>query len=194
MTGQERGGPAHSPRSGAHRPRRPLWHDIAPTLVVLVAVLALVVGVFLLKDSVLGSSSTSSSGPSVPGDDDQQSPAPTAPASTGTPSGSPSSSATSTASSAPTVNKNVRVHVWNATSRSGLAAGAASKLTGKGWRASSAGNQSGFGGGTTVYYTKASLRVTAKAVAKALGGYPVKQSTAYGSTGVVVVLGSDYQA
>lgn len=159
-----------------------------------VAVLALVVGVFLLKDSVLGSSSTSGSGPSVSGDEDPQSPAPTAPASTGTPSGSPSSSATTTASSAPTVNKNVRVHVWNATSRSGLAAGAASKLTGKGWQASSAGNQSGYGGGTTIYYTKASLRVTAKAVAKALGGYPVKQSTAYGSTGVVVVLGSDYQA
>ena len=86
------------------------------------------------------------------------------------------------------------VHVWNGTSRTGLAAGAAGKLTGQGWKASSAGNQQGYSSGTTVYDAKASLRATAKAVAKALGGYPVQQSTAYGSTGVVVVLGANYQA
>jgi hypothetical protein len=187
----ERAGPAHSPRSGAHRPRRPVWHDIAPALVVLLAVVAVLVAVVTLKDSVLGSSSTSSSGPSVPGDEDQQPAAPTAPTSTATATSTPSATATSPA---PTVDKNVRVHVWNATSRSGLAAGAATKLTGKGWRASPAGNQSGYGDGTRVFYTRPALRLTAKAVAKALGGYPVKLSTAYGSGGVVVVLGSDYQA
>lgn len=159
-------------------------------LVVLVAVAALVVSVFALKDSVLGSSSTSSSG-AGPGDEDQQSPAPTAPAST-TPTTSPSS--TATGGSAPTVNKAARVHVWNGTSRSGLAAGAAQKLSGKGWNASSAGNQSGYGARTTVYYPRAALRPTAKAVARALGGYPVKESTAYGSSGVIVVLGSDYRS
>lgn len=191
--GQERGGPSHAPRSGAHRPRRPLWHDIAPTLVVLVAVIAVVIGVFAVKDSILGSSSTSSSGTTVPNDDDDQGPAPTAPTST-SPTTSPTSSSPSSTASAPTVDKSVRVHVWNATSRSGLAAGAAQKLSGKGWKASPAGNQSGYGGSTTVYYTKASLRATAKAVAKSLGGYPVKLGTAYGSSGVVIVLGSDYQA
>jgi hypothetical protein len=163
---------------------------VAPVLVVLVAVVALVVGGFVLKDSILGSSSTSSSGGAPPADEDQQSPAPTAPASTGATS-SPSS--TATGGSAPTVNKAARVHVWNGTSRSGLAAGAAQKLSGKGWHATSAGNQSGYGGRTTVYYPRAALRPTAKAVAQALGGAPVRLSTAYGSSGVIVVLGSDYR-
>ena len=158
-------------------------------LVVLVAVLALVVGVFVLKDSVLGSSSTSSSG-APPADEDQQSPAPTAPGSSGATS-SPSS--TPTAGSAPTVNRAARVHVWNGTSRSGLAAGAAQKLSSKGWHATSAGNRSGYAGRTTVYYPRAALRPTAKAVAAALGGAPVRLSTAYGSSGVIVVLGSDYR-
>jgi hypothetical protein len=157
----------------------------------MIAVLALLGGVFLLKDSVLGSSSTSSSGSVPPDDEDQQSAAPTAPQSS---SATTSPSSTATGSSAPTVNKNVRVHVWNGTSRSGLAAGAAQKLSGKGWSASSAGNQSGYGAKTTAYYPRAALRATAKAVARSLGGYPVKLSTAYGSSGVIVVLGSDYHA
>jgi hypothetical protein len=151
----------------------------------------LVIGVFALKDSVLGSSSTASSGAAPPADEDQQGPAPTAPTSS-TATTSPSS--TATAKATPTVNKAARVHVWNGTGRTGLAAGAATKLSGKGWNASSAGNQSGYGGRTTVYYPRPALLPTAKAVARALGGYPVKLSTAYGSSGVIVVLGSDYQA
>ena len=160
-----------------------------PALVVLVAVIALVIGIFTLKDSVLGSGSTSSTGPSVPGDDNQPA-APTAPTSTGA-----SATATNSAptSAAPTVNHNVLVHVWNATSRTGLAKGAAGKLVGKGWKASSAGNENGYTGGTAVFYAKASLKLTAKAVAKDLGGYPARLSSTYGS-GVVVVLGSDYQS
>jgi hypothetical protein len=186
-----RAGPAHSPRSGAHRPRRPLWHEILPALVVLLAVAALVIGIFALKDSVLGSSSTSSSGSSVPGDDDNQPAAPTAP--TSGPSASATASHSPSSTPAPTVNRAVQVHVWNATSRSGLAKGAATKLSGTGWNASSAGNQSGYTGGTAVFYAKPSLKATAKAVAKDLGGYPARLSSAYGS-GVVVVLGSDYQS
>jgi LytR cell envelope-related transcriptional attenuator len=164
---------------------------VLPALVVLLAVLALVVGVFALKDSVLGSSSTSSSGSSVPGDDDNQPAAPTAPTSTAT--STPSATATNTAANpAPTVDHEVKVHVWNATDRTGLAKGAATKLSGQDWTADSAGNKSGYTSGTAVYYAKASLRATAKAVAKDLGGYPARLSSSYGS-GVVVILGSDYQ-
>ena len=90
------------------------------------------------------------------------------------------------------INRAARVTVYNSTSRTGLAKGAASKLSGDGWRASSGGNQTGFNGSTTVYYTRPALRATAKAIAKDLGGYPVKQSTAYGSTGVIILLASDY--
>jgi hypothetical protein len=162
-----------------------------PALVVLVAVIALVIGIVVLKDSVLGSSSTSSSGPSVPGPDDNQPAAPTAP--TSGPSATATASHSPSKTAAPTVNHSVQVHVWNATSRTGLAKGAAGKLSGKGWTASSAGNQTGYTGGTTVFYAKASLKLTAKAVAKDLGGYPARLSSAYGS-GVVVILGSDYQS
>lgn len=189
----DQAGPAHSPRSGAHRPRRPLWHEILPALIVLLAVAAVVIGVFALKDSVLGSGSTSSSGgPSVPGDDDNQAVAPTAPTSGASASRTATHSTTSSPP-APTVNHSQSVQVLNATSRTGLAKGAAGKLSGKGWKASSGGNQSGYAGGTTVFYAKASQKATAQAVAKDLGGYPVRLSSAYGS-GVVVVLGSDYQS
>ena len=191
-----RAGPSHSPRSGAHRPRRPLWHDILPAVVVLIAVAALVVGIFQLKDSVLGTTSATS-GSTGPADDDAVPSAPTAPVST-SPTGTPSASATPTKTTptktAPTINRSVSVHVYNATSRTGLAKGAASKLSGAGWKASSAGNQTGFGGSTTVYYTKDSLKATAKAIAKDLGGYPTKQSTAYGGSGVIVILASDYSS
>jgi hypothetical protein len=160
-----------------------------PALVVLVAVAAVVIGIFALKDSVLGSSSTSTSGPSVPGDDDNQPAAPTAP--TSGPSATATASPSTSRTPAATVNRDVQVHVWNATSRTGLAKGAAGDLSGKGWKASSAGNQSGYTGGTAVFYAKASLKLTAKAVAKDLGGYPARLSATYGS-GVVVVLGSDF--
>jgi len=159
-----------------------------------VAVAALVVGIFQLKDSVLGTTSATS-GSTGPADDDAGPTAPTAPVST-SPTGTPSATPTKTTptKTAPTINHAVSVHVYNATSRTGLAKGAASKLSAAGWRASSAGNQTGFGGSTTVYYTKDSLKATAKAIAKDIGGYPTKQSTAYGSSGVIVILASDYSS
>jgi hypothetical protein len=190
----DRAGPSHSPRSGAHRPRRPLWHDILPAVVVLVAVAALVFGIFQLKDSVLGSAGTSNNGPVDSGPQEPQPSAPTAPVST---TAKPSASRTPTkpaTASTPTINRAVKVKVYNSTSRTGLAKGAASKLSAASWNADSAGNQHGFSGSTTVYYTKASLRLTAKAIAKDLGGYPVRESTAYGSTGVIVILASDYSS
>ncbi len=88
-----------------------------------------------------------------------------------------------------------RISVYNATSRSGLARGATGKLTGAGWtRATTGGNKTGYTGSTTVFYPSSGLRATAQAVAKDLGGYAVQESTQYGSSGLTVVLGSDYQS
>jgi hypothetical protein len=166
--------------------------------VVLLAVVALVFGILQLKDSVLGSGNTASSGPVDSGDPDPQATAPTAPVATTTkPSASstptktvtPSSSTTTTAA----INHAVKIKVYNSTSRTGLAKGAASKLSGQDWNADSAGNKT-FSGSTTVYYPKASLKATAKAIAKDLGGSAIKESTAYGSSGVVVILAGDYSS
>ncbi len=196
-------GPSHAPRSGAHRPRRPIWHDVLPAVVVLLAVGALIFGIYQLKDSVLGSSSTSSSGPDPGSDDDNQPAAPTGPTTTGSgsattsgkPTSSPTKSVSPTSTATPTVvDRAATVKVYNSTSRTGLAKGAAAKLDGRGWsHAGSAGNQHGFGGSTTVFYAKAAQRATARAVAKDLGGYAVQQSSSYGS-GIVVVLANDYQS
>ncbi len=191
----DRGGPAHSPRSGAHRPRRPLWHDVLPIAVVALAVVALIIGIFQLKASVLGgtSTATSNTGPI----DDPNGPAATA---TGTstathtpkPSTSPTSKATSTATAV--VIRSTRISVFNATSRSGLAKGATAKLSDAGWtRASTGGNKTGYTGSTTVFYPTSALKATAKAAAKDLGGYSYAESSAYSSSGLTVILGSDYQ-
>ncbi len=187
--------PTHSPRSGAHRPHRPLWHDVLPLVVVALAVVALVIGIFELKDSVLGgtSAATTSNGPS---DDNGAAPPSTATGSrtasaTASHTGGPSATTTATA----TVVHSTRISVFNATSRSGLAKGATTKLTSAGWtKATIGGNKTGFSGSTTVFYPTASLRATAKAVAADLGGYAVQQSSQYGSSGLTVVLGSDYRS
>ena len=87
-----------------------------------------------------------------------------------------------------------KISVFNATSRSGLAKGATVKLTAAGWtRASTGGNKTGFTGSTTVFYPTSALKATAKAAAKDLGGYSYAESSAYSSSGLTVILGSDYQ-
>jgi hypothetical protein len=187
--------PTHSPRSGAHRPRRPLWHDLLPLAVVALAVVALVVGIFELKDSVLGgtTAATTSNGPS----DDNGAPPPASPTGSRTASATATSTAGSSAttSATATVSHSTRISVFNATTHTGLARGAASKLTGAGWtRATTGGNKTGYTGSTTVFYPSSSLRATARAVAADLGGYAVQQSTQYGSSGLTVVLGSDYHS
>jgi hypothetical protein len=160
-------------------------------------VVALVVGIFELKDSVLGGTSavTTSNGPS----DDNGVPAPTTASHTpsATATGTAGSSGTSSATSSATarVSHSTRISVFNGTSRSGLARGATTKLTGAGWtRATTGGNKTSFSGSTTVFYPSSALRATARAVAADLGGYAVQQSTQYGSSGLTVVLGSDYQS
>jgi hypothetical protein len=167
---------------------------VLPIGVVVLAVIALAVGVYLLKDSVLGGTSavTANNGPV----DDPNGP-PASPTGSGTrtstPAGTTSPSVSPTATSAP-VSHSIKISVFNATSRTGLAKGATSKLTAAGWTsATTGGNKTGYSGSTTVFYPTAALKATAKAVAQDLGGSAVQQSSAYGSSGLTVILGSDYQ-
>jgi LytR cell envelope-related transcriptional attenuator len=180
----------HSSRSGAHRPRRPVWHDLLPLTVIALAVVALAIGIFELKDSVLGGTSgaTTGNGPV----DDPNGPAanPTGSA-TQTAPASPSPTSTASATSA-VVSHSVKVSIFNATSRSGLAKGATTKLSDAGWTHATTGGNKTYSGATTVFYPTAGLKATAKAVAQDLGGYAVEQSSAYGSAGLTVLLGSDY--
>lgn len=184
-------GATHSSRSGAHRPRRPVWHDLLPLTVIALAVVALVIGIFELKDSVLGgtSGSTTNNGPL----DDPNGPA-ASPTGSGTRTATASTSPTSTASATTSlvVSHSVKVSVFNATSRSGLAKGATTKLSGAGWTHATTGGNKTYSGATTVFYPTADLKATAKAIAQDLGGYAVEQSSAYGSSGLTVLLGSDY--
>jgi hypothetical protein len=164
---------------------------VLPFTVIALAVVALVIGIFELKDSVLGgtSGSTTSNGPV----DDPNGPAatPTGPG-TGTATAGTSPTSTAVATTSAVVSHSVKVSVFNATGRGGLAKGATSKLSGAGWTHATTGGNKTFSGGTTVFYPTAGLKATAKAVAQDLGGYAVQQSSAYGSSGLTVVLGSDY--
>lgn len=181
-------------RSGAHRPRRPIWHDAVPAAVVLVLLAALVFGVYELKGTFDSGTTSSQSGP-LPPDDDNPPTATSTHTSTATKThtstNSPTSSATTTSS---TVDKSLTISVYNATSRSGLAASAAGVLSRAGWKSKVGGNETRFTPpGTTVYYGSAALKATAQAVEKSLDGpYRIHQSATYGTGAVSVVLGSDY--
>jgi hypothetical protein len=193
-------GPTGAPtaqRSGAHRPRRPVWHDAVPALVVVVLLAALVFGVFELR-STFDSGTTSSSGPLPPDDDNPPSATSTHTSTatkthTSTSTTSPTSSATTTSG---TVDKGLTISVYNATSRSGLAFGAAGVLRRAGWTSKVGGNETRFTPpGTTVYYGRAALKATAQAVEQSLDGpYRIHESATYGSGAVSVVLGSDYNS
>jgi cytoskeletal protein RodZ len=194
-------GPSHTPRSGAHRPSRPLWQDLLPIIVVVVAVIALVIAVFQIQGSLFGSSSGTSSTVSDPGADDPgQGNAPTAPTSTTkTTKGTASPTTSKTSPSSPTttsspVDHGVSIKVYNSTSRTGLAKGAAGKLVSAGWSHAGSGGNKTFSGNTTVFYPSSSQAATAKAIAKSLGGYAVQQSSAYGSSSITVILSGDFQS
>jgi LytR cell envelope-related transcriptional attenuator len=161
-----------------------------PLTVIALAVVALVIGIFELKDSVLGGTSGSTTG-NGPVDDPNGPPANPTGSATQTATASPSPTSTASATSA-VVSHSVKVSIFNATSRSGLAKAATSKLSGAGWTHATTGGNKTYSGATTVFYPAAGLKATAKAVAQDLGGYAVEQSSAYGSAGLTVLLGSDY--
>jgi hypothetical protein len=102
------------------------------------------------------------------------------------------------AAPAPTIDPNADVVVLNATTKTGLAASAASMLGKDGWKAPSTANASSSDvKTTTVYYTTASQAGAAAGLAKSLGVTRTVLSQQFavpGQSRLTVVLGADYAA
>jgi hypothetical protein len=98
----------------------------------------------------------------------------------------------------PTVDPKIDVVLLNATTTSGLAAGASSAVTAKGWHVASTANANSTSvKTTTVYYASASEAGAAAGLAKSLGVTRTalsKQFAVPGRTRLTVVLGKDYAA
>jgi hypothetical protein len=98
----------------------------------------------------------------------------------------------------PTVDPNIEVVLLNATTTGGLAAGASSRVTAKGWHVVSTANADSTNvATTTVYYTTASQEAAAAGLAKSLGTTRTALSTKFeikGRSRLTVVLGKDYTA
>jgi LytR cell envelope-related transcriptional attenuator len=99
---------------------------------------------------------------------------------------------------APTIDPKIDVVVLNATTTSGLAAGAGAAITAKGWHVVSTANADSTNvKSTTVYYTTASQAGAAAGLAKSLGLSRTALSTQFavkGQSRLTVVLGTDYAA
>jgi hypothetical protein len=98
----------------------------------------------------------------------------------------------------PTVDPAINVVLLNATTTSGLAAGASAKVKAKGWHVESTANADSTSvKATTVYYTTQSQAGAAAGLAKTLGTTRTALSTKFavkGSPRLTVVLGKDYAA
>lgn len=87
------------------------------------------------------------------------------------------------------------VEIFNSTSRSGLAGGAAERVQEAGFTEVTAGNwEGGDPGASVVYYATPQDIATAQLVAQTLGIATVQESAEEAPAGVVVVLATDYRA
>jgi LytR cell envelope-related transcriptional attenuator len=176
-------------RSGAHRPRRRGAALIAPLLLAVVLVAAVLAGVRWLPSVGLtqaggstSSGTSTSTSPTVGASSRPASPSATSPTAESSPE---------PAESAETVNRSLPVTVLNGTGRAGLATRVAATLRSAGWAVSGLGNYPEGVASSTVYYPQAGLRATARAVSEDLPGTQrVVRSSRFGS--VTVVLGPDY--
>ncbi len=76
----------------------------------------------------------------------------------------------------------------------GLSRKAATTLQGQGWTIGTILDWKGAAvDQTTIYIADSSQLATGRAVAKLLGGAPVKLNTRYTTTGIAVVIGNGYQ-
>ena len=179
---------SHHMRTGAHRPRRRPGALALPVLLALVVVAAVVVG--LRAASQRGTAD--GGGPAVAVSSATSSPRASASVSA-TPSAIPSSAGPSASSPPVAVDRSAAVTVLNATRRAGLATRAAATLRSAGWSVASTGNSEEPPLQTTVYYSDAQLRETARAVSSDLPGVQrVERSSRFGDGVVTVVLASDY--
>lgn len=191
--------PATQGRRGAHRARPNPVLAMVPVLLVVVAVVAVVVGAMTLLGDTAPDTATPA-GNEAPLEEGTAAPQPSAPEGTAPAPQQPTVEPTTAPTGEepepePTVDTSVPVTVLNGTSTSGLAAGAAERLTGEGWTVAGTDNyRAGPTPPTTVYYPSEELAATAEAVADDLGGAATELSDAFDAATLTVVLGEDYQA
>jgi hypothetical protein len=161
-------------------------------------VMAVVVVVIALAWTLFGRQPSDTSGASAAGVTTAAAttPAGTPGSSVTTPAGSPTASAsastTPTSTASAKVDKTVAVSVLNATGRSGLAGRVATMLVGKGWADAKLSRTVVSARPTTIYYVTTDQKAAAEALATDLGLGVVKKSSALGTSGISIVLGSDY--
>src|SRR4051795_8579522 len=174
-------------RTGGHRPRRRPGAVVLPLVIVVAAGL---VGLRLVSRGGAAdgapAAGPAASGARTPG----TSSAPfSAPDPTGPPSGGASASPTSATAAG---DRSAPVTVLNATRRPGLATRAATALRSAGWLVARTGNYRQPPPVTTVYYSGAQLRATARALSADLPGVQrVERSSQFGDA-VTIVLGPDF--
>jgi hypothetical protein len=186
---------ADGPRVGAHRgaARRGggwivfAWAALATGVLVGagVLVLALANGSVQFTEGSGGSTSAPSASAS-------SSPSASASAGSDASGGGASETPAPAAAGSPSDQGSTTLVVLNGTSRTGLAANAATKLRAAGWTVTSTGDAGTTGSTQTiVYYQQESQAALAQGIAQSLGTTAVQQSAAFPNAAISVVLGSD---
>jgi len=187
--------PLEANRRGAHRARPNPLTGTLPVVAVAVVVIAVIAGAFVLLGSgLLPSSSNGSSSSGVAGALPRSSNLPTGavgatgqlPGATITPTGP--------ATATQVQKSSVKLVVLNSTHTTGLAKKAGAALQAKGWTVLRTGNFTGSGvSQTTVFYAQSADAAIAKQVTTDLGVGSTKQSSTNATSGITVVLGTDYK-
>lgn len=183
--------PLEPSRRGAHRARVSPVVGVLPTIaVVTVVAVVIVLAWALFGRSGDSSGPVASTGTLTIGQSVQASPVPGDAVST------PAEATTRTPSASSTtggeVDKTVSVTVLNSTSRNGLASRVSSNLVNAGWTSARVSTMRVSARPTTVYYTTADQKATVDVLLTDLEAGAGKRSTAFGTTGITVVLGTDY--
>jgi len=185
--------PSEANRRGAHRARPTSMTGALPVVAVAVVVMGVMAGAFVLLGSgLLPSRANSTNSATVVGQSALPVPTNLPPGlpvqATGTPP-----PATAAVANRAVSQSSVKLVVLNATKTTGLAKKAAAALQAKGWTILRTGNFTGKGVTlTTVFYGPIPLAGTANEVATDLGMLHIDQSSANATTGITVVLGTDY--
>ena len=183
-------------RRGAHRARPNPVLAMLPLLLVVVLVVAVVVGAITVLDDApvpateppVAVETSGTASPEPTGDATATAPG------TAEPTSPPTETGVETGTPEPVVDPDAPLTVLNGTRTSGLATGATELLQDEGWRVLEAGNyREGDPPPTTVFYPSEALAATAEAVAEDLGGAATELSDEFGSEGLTVVLGEDYE-
>jgi len=189
--------PLEASRRGAHRARVNPLMGVLPVLAVVVVVAA-VIGVaytLFLRGSNGTDDTANGTGPTATAPANTKPAATTSPgsASSTTPATSPSASQSAPAA---TVNKATAFSVYNGSTPAvnGLGAKAQTALAAAGWtKANLVKGKAPVQSTTThAYYAEDSQRGTAEAIVKSLGVGSAKLSTSIAGSGIVVVVGNDY--